>query len=159
MVHHFLSNQGRAGALAGASLETLQAYVWPGNVRELENLIERACVLSPSAQIRPNLISAWIGEIPASAASTGDEMCLEEVEKKVICAALNRFDGHRQRSAKALGIGVRTLGMKIKRWDLDHLRRGESANIAGAEAQLPRPVVADSGIEPMCMHGKESITV
>ena len=25
-------------------------------------------------------------------------------------------DGHRQKSAKALGIGVRTLGLKLKKW-------------------------------------------
>ena len=29
---------------------------------------------------------------------------------------LERFKGHRQRTATALGIGVRTLGLKLKKW-------------------------------------------
>jgi DNA-binding NtrC family response regulator len=41
---------------------------------------------------------------------------LAEVEKQVILSTLERFKGHRLRTATALGIGLRTLGMKIKRW-------------------------------------------
>ena len=29
------------------SLARLERYAWPGNIRELQNVIERACVLSP----------------------------------------------------------------------------------------------------------------
>jgi DNA-binding NtrC family response regulator len=41
---------------------------------------------------------------------------LEDMERDVIEKTLTRFSGHRERTAKALGIGVRTLGMKLKRW-------------------------------------------
>jgi DNA-binding NtrC family response regulator len=41
---------------------------------------------------------------------------LEEIERDTIVGALVRFKGHRQRTAAALGIGVRTLGLKLKRW-------------------------------------------
>ena len=41
---------------------------------------------------------------------------LAEVEKQVILSTLERFNGHRLRTATALGIGLRTLGMKLKRW-------------------------------------------
>lgn len=41
---------------------------------------------------------------------------LETVERRAILATLERFGGHRDRSARALGIGVRTLGMKIRAW-------------------------------------------
>ena len=41
---------------------------------------------------------------------------LEEIERDTIVATLERFNGHRQRTAKALGIGVRTLGLKLKKW-------------------------------------------
>jgi DNA-binding NtrC family response regulator len=41
---------------------------------------------------------------------------LEEIERDTIVATLQRFNGHRQRTAKALGIGVRTLGLKLKKW-------------------------------------------
>src|SRR5262249_13224784 len=40
--------------LAPESLELLGQYDWPGNVRELENMLERAVVLSPGAEIQPD---------------------------------------------------------------------------------------------------------
>jgi len=41
---------------------------------------------------------------------------LADLERDAIVATLQHYDGHRQRSAKALGIGVRTLGLKLKKW-------------------------------------------
>ncbi len=41
---------------------------------------------------------------------------LEEIEREVIVGTLNRHNGHRVKTAKELGIGVRTLGLKLKKW-------------------------------------------
>jgi len=41
---------------------------------------------------------------------------LEEVERDLIVATLERHNRHRQRTAKELGIGVRTLGLKLRKW-------------------------------------------
>jgi DNA-binding NtrC family response regulator len=41
---------------------------------------------------------------------------LEEIERAAVVAALLEFGGHRQKTAEALGIGVRTLGLKLKKW-------------------------------------------
>jgi DNA-binding NtrC family response regulator len=41
---------------------------------------------------------------------------LEDLERDAIIQALRRFNGHRQKTAVALGIGVRTLGLKLKKW-------------------------------------------
>ncbi|MGD9688176.1 MAG: sigma-54-dependent transcriptional regulator [Phycisphaerales bacterium] len=41
---------------------------------------------------------------------------LEDIEREAIVKTLQRFNGHRQRTAHALGIGVRTLGLKLKKW-------------------------------------------
>src|SRR5439155_14333929 len=75
-----------------------------------------------------------------TAASDGDNVSavarnlagkpLADIEKQVILRTLEQFKGHRLRTAVALGIGVRTLGMKIKRW------RDEGEPIAGRQ---PRP--------------------
>lgn len=109
----------------------LQSYDWPGNVRELQNICERAAVLSRAGGasntgvIGRSLIEPWIGGraaptppsvIESKPASYGGGATLEEIEREAILAALERHDGHRQRTAEALGIGVRTLGLKLKRW-------------------------------------------
>jgi DNA-binding NtrC family response regulator len=38
------------------------------------------------------------------------------MERKLIEATLERFDGHRARTAEALGIGLRTLSGKLKEY-------------------------------------------
>lgn len=58
---------------------------------------------------------------PVSVAAAGpageyDVRPLEEVERDRIVHALGRFNGNRTRTAEALGIGVRTLGLKLKKW-------------------------------------------
>lgn len=46
---------------------------------------------------------------------------LADIERETIVATLQRFNGHRQKTAKALGIGVRTLGLKLKKWKEESL--------------------------------------
>ena len=41
---------------------------------------------------------------------------LEEVEREMIVRTLGRYNGHRQQTARELGIGVRTLGLKLRKW-------------------------------------------
>lgn len=41
---------------------------------------------------------------------------LEDIERDAIVWTLQRMNGHRQKTAQTLGIGVRTLGLKLKKW-------------------------------------------
>ena len=59
---------------------------------------------------------------------------LADIEKQVILSTLEVFKGHRVKTATALGIGVRTLGMKIKRW------RDEGEPIIGRNTGRPMQV-------------------
>jgi len=99
------------------ALRLLQKYHWPGNVRELQNIIERASVLEfEPGVIRAETIEPWLKTKPNLSAGIPAGVPLAEVEKHVILSTLQQFKGHRLRTAAALGIGVRTLGMKLKRW-------------------------------------------
>jgi DNA-binding NtrC family response regulator len=46
-------------------------------------------------------------------------LSIEEVERVMIRDALRRYRGHQRRTASELGIGVRTLRTKIKKWGLE----------------------------------------
>jgi DNA-binding NtrC family response regulator len=92
-------------------------------------------VLTSSDVIEASMIEPWLGDsttTPTAAAGltietkpmhngdlgvicTGD-IQLEDIERETIIATLHHHKGHRQRSASALGIGVRTLGLKLKKW-------------------------------------------
>jgi DNA-binding NtrC family response regulator len=104
------------------ALRLLQRYPWPGNVRELQNIIERAGVLeSEPGVVRAATIEPWLHARPSSNGSVEDlaGKPLADIEKRVILSTLQQFKGHRIKTAGALGIGVRTLGMKLKRWKED----------------------------------------
>jgi DNA-binding NtrC family response regulator len=108
------------------AVRLLQRYDWPGNVRELQNIVERACVLEPEpGVVRAATIAPWlgghtvVGGRAAAGSSAVEELAgkpLADIEKKVILSTLQQFKGHRAKTAVALGIGIRTLGMKLKRW-------------------------------------------
>lgn len=61
-------------------------------------------------------VSSVAGFAEAKPLGLPGDRTLEEIERDTIVATLERFNGHRQRTAKALGIGVRTLGLKLKKW-------------------------------------------
>jgi DNA-binding NtrC family response regulator len=111
---------GRAPkAISPDAREALARHTWPGNVRELENLMERASVLGRGEAITAEQLLPWLdGSLSSGCEEVRVGMPLEEVERILIAKTLERFGGHRVRTATALGIGVRTLGMKIKKWGL-----------------------------------------
>jgi two-component system response regulator HydG len=100
------------------AVRLLQRYEWPGNVRELQNILERAAVLeNEPGVIRAATIEPWLKQTDAAPVAAGlAGRALADIEKQVILSTLQQFNGHRVRTASALGIGVRTLGMKLKRW-------------------------------------------
>jgi two-component system response regulator FlrC len=128
LARHLLQRIGRDLGRAAPRLDpgaevVIETAPWPGNVRELANALERAAILAGDAPITPELVtagpSAPAGTPPGSAppgAAAGPT--LEELERRTIGRALERHGGHRQRAAEELGIGVRTLYEKLKRYGL-----------------------------------------
>jgi len=105
---------------AGA-MELMSEYHWPGNVRELENLITRVSVLGDGGRFSADQLRRWLmppTEQPAPHAKTDIPvgLSLQEMERRLIEATLEHFGGHRARTAKALGIGVRTLSGKLRQY-------------------------------------------
>ncbi len=106
-------------SFSGAALAQLCAYNWPGNVRELENVIERAVVLVNGACIEhipslaesrsrrkwEDLIDAWVNRLPDDGVSA--ERLLNEMEKRLVLAALERCGQIKTRAGRWLGFGER----------------------------------------------------
>jgi DNA-binding NtrC family response regulator len=123
LVAHFLRAAAErlhreACTITPAAMELLVSHQWPGNVRELENIVTRASVLNTGGPIDADHIRDWLA--PGGAA-VGEDRCavpvglsMEEMERRLIESTLARFDGHRAKTAEALGIGLRTLSGKLK---------------------------------------------
>ncbi len=112
------SSIGRAHlSLDPAALKKLIAAPWTGNVRELKNTLERAAILSDGQIIRVEQIVLDPLESPTQD-SAAEAQTLEQLEQAAIVRALAEVDGNRMRAADALGIGVRTLYEKLKRYGI-----------------------------------------
>jgi DNA-binding NtrC family response regulator len=96
------------------AISKLMKYPWPGNVRELQHTIEKAVILSDSSILKPEDFVLK----PSNRASDLKSLSLDEMEKQLIEAALEKHNGNYTAVASQLGITRQTLYNKIKRHDL-----------------------------------------
>lgn len=98
----------------------LKAENWPGNVRELRNALERAMILAEGDVLRTEHL--WLengdSEFATSESPRSNAGSLEEMEKSAIEATLREVGGNRKAAAAKLGIGLRTLYEKLKRYGI-----------------------------------------
>jgi two-component system response regulator AtoC len=102
--------------LADDALAVLAAADWPGNIRELRNTLERAAILADGDIVAREHL--WLDPTTAAPAPLEPGGTLEQAERALIERALATHGGHRQRAAQSLGIGLRTLYEKLKRYGL-----------------------------------------
>jgi DNA-binding NtrC family response regulator len=105
---------GTAFAWTNEQLKELQTYDWPGNVRELRHAIHRAFIMSDPQTSTITLPDNL--ESPFSRVNTQSEdkqvsagQTIEEVEKELIHATLDKVQGNKTLAAQMLGISTKTL--------------------------------------------------
>jgi DNA-binding NtrC family response regulator len=106
--------------LDAAARQLLSDYHWPGNVRELENIVTRASILLTGKIVTADELRRWLTAPPQLQSikfnAESSDVSLEEMERKLIESTLDRFGGHRAKTAEALGIGLRTLSGKLRQY-------------------------------------------
>jgi DNA-binding NtrC family response regulator len=123
LIDHFLKQLPTAASreqpkLDARLLEFLTNHDWPGNVRQLRNCLESMLVLAEGETLTlDDLPRRLFLQKPA-----GRRMfvpigtTIEQLEQFAIENALEHFRHDRAAAARALGISVRTLQRKLKRW-------------------------------------------
>jgi DNA-binding NtrC family response regulator len=95
-----------------AAFDKLRSHSWPGNVRELKNVVHRAFILA-DAEIGPEEVPLEPRREEASAGGPGIRISvgssIADVEKKLIMATLEEYDGNKKEAADVLGISLKTL--------------------------------------------------
>ncbi len=104
-------NIGKAPlALTPEAEQVLLAYAWPGNVRELENTMERVAILCDDT-VEPD-------DLPVTPTGPARPVLFKDIERRAIEDALRANQGNRAKTAKQLGISLRTLQYRLKDYGL-----------------------------------------
>jgi two-component system response regulator HydG len=129
LIDHLIGEMNKAHSreLQGISPEArtlLVRYPWPGNVRELRNCVENMVVLAAGPRLEVEDVPQNVAQQGEAGGGSGGGYALQgrslaEVERDLIAENLALFEGNREKTAKLLGIGERTLYRKIKEYGLN----------------------------------------
>ncbi len=130
LLEHFIeqhSGQKHRG-LPGKIVDIMYAHDWPGNVRELRNVVSRYLAGQPLDLDRANP-----GMLPEPGEQAGQEFIgtvqalrstVEQFERQCIIHALNENQWHREHTAQALDLPIRTLHRKMKNLSISRKNKG-----------------------------------
>ncbi len=113
LARHFLDRFGPRKQLTPRALEALTAYAWPGNVRELQMVIHRAAILALKDAIDADDLPIDVRDQGWKTTGAKAAMSLAEIEREYIESVLRQNEGHRGKTARALGIDPKTLYNKL----------------------------------------------
>lgn len=92
----------------------LRTHSWPGEELELLNFVTRAQLSFPDSVISADAVATLLDN---QSKTPGPAVPLAEVEEAHIYRVLEHYGWNRTRSAKALGIDVKTLYNKLRRYE------------------------------------------
>lgn len=129
LVKFFLENSRYGSArmltMENKAMEAFKNYAWPGNIRELQNSIEQLKILAEGPEIKIddlpfNIRMAQGQNSSGQTANQGVQiaMTLDDLEKNHILQMLSYQHGNKTKTAKVLGITIKTLYNKLHRYGL-----------------------------------------
>lgn len=130
---HFLDemarNENTTRRLTERAVDALQAYDWPGNVRELKHALQRAFVMEEGAEITDKWLPQRAqADAPVGAGDAGANAqeirvpigsSLAQAERLLILATLARYDHHKEKTAAALGVSLKTLYNRLREYGVE----------------------------------------
>ncbi len=133
IARHLKRRQAPAKMLPQETLDVLTNHDWPGNVRELANALEHAVILSDGQTISPEDLPSSLSTrrhrkshgLPVAADSTASihATTLQEMEREMILATLERNAGDKPKTAAELGIALKTLYNKLNQYQSETAAR------------------------------------
>jgi DNA-binding NtrC family response regulator len=100
-------------------LPVLERYSWPGNVRQLQNALDRAKILADDDRICvENLPPEIVISAHARPAVAASDVDLDTLTREHVLETYHRHASNKARTARALGIGRRTLYRLLEKYNI-----------------------------------------
>ncbi len=121
-------------SLTEDALATLRRFSWPGNVRQLDHYLQQTVVMSDNDAIGVDDLPAERDESAAEPNFLAEllerDLSLEDVERHLILAALERAGGVQTKAADLLGVSRRTLQYRMEKHEIasDTFRGGQATD-------------------------------
>jgi Nif-specific regulatory protein len=132
LIANYFLNQNKTKenqkSFSPGAIKSLTEFNWSGNVRELQNVVERAYILAEGSIIEKlhldqniqNSEEVKIEVAPVVSKTTEFlHVTLEELEKNHIMGTLENLGGNKTKTAKVLGITVKTLYNKLHSYGVE----------------------------------------
>ena len=119
LVHYFISHFAKVlkkpmPKIGYELIEHLENHYFPGNVRELRNMIERAMIMLKTDTLTLECFDLVCAPVNNTVAAKPKVKTLDEMEKEMIIAAMDKTGNNHSRAALLLGISYSTLNRKLK---------------------------------------------
>lgn len=100
-------------------IPTLERYSWPGNVRQLQNALDRAKILADNDCVRlENMPPEIVHTAHVRPTIIASDVDLETLTHQHVLETFRRHSGNKARTARALGIGRRTLYRLLDKYSI-----------------------------------------
>jgi len=119
LAENYLGKRSAKAQISAEALDMLREYGYPGNVRELENILERGLILSGGREILPEHLPDLELCMANEPMPEPGETTLDELEKKMLVAALDKAGGNKSLAAKYLGITRRMIYTRLKKYGIE----------------------------------------
>ena len=127
LIHHFTRQfniiEGREKDFSPSAMDKLRAHSWPGNVRELKNVVYRSYIMAED-NIGPECLPLELETNEIIDNNEGGDLHMKvgnsiaDVERRLIMATLEKFQGNKKTAAEILGISLKTLYNRLNEYNL-----------------------------------------
>ncbi len=116
ILHQLSQNYERPElGVANSGLDWLMAQSWPGNIRQLKHIVERTVLLSGSQMLTADTFAQASDDNEQPSPGDPSLMTLDEMERQMIVASMNKHDGNLTRVAENLGLSRGALYRRLEK--------------------------------------------
>lgn len=119
LANHFLSKLNTSNdteyEFDKEALTALEKHSWPGNVRELKHTIHRAYIMANDGTVHAP--EQFDDALPGNVEGLRVGRSIADVEKDLIVATLEQYQGDKKAAAASLGVSLKTLYNRLREYE------------------------------------------